>query len=65
MPVAGRDYDVDAFSELSNRLGDLVASLHSERASGREVVLKVDDQKCLGHRPCTSRLAGSITMLLR
>jgi hypothetical protein len=65
VPIPRRHDNVEAAGELADRTGDLVAPRNLERASGREVVLEVDDQKRLGNRASNLLLARSVTILLR
>src|SRR2546421_4522632 len=62
MPVPRGEDEACALGELLHWLGDLVALGHGERATGGEVVLKVDDQQGLSH--VLTVLGGLETMLL-
>ena len=45
MPVARGDDEVEAVQERVDRLRDLGALRHGQRAARREIVLEVDDQE--------------------
>jgi hypothetical protein len=50
VPVAGGHHEVEALlaRQLVDPVGDRVAVADGQRATGREVVLEVDDQQSLG-----------------